>query len=101
MEPETPQTFSQLMREGNIFTDRDFMKVLGVGHPALKRREADPGRFTLDEVILLAKMLKIPVMSIAEVIMAEVRRNPKATRKADTAVEQAKGRKLFPRAPKP
>ena len=87
------------MREGNRFTDRDFMRVLGIGHPALKRREADPSRFTLDELLLLAEMLNRPVMSITVIILEEMKRNPQATEKVEVTVKQAKGRKIFPRTP--
>jgi hypothetical protein len=99
MEPETPQTFSQLMREGNRFTDRDFMKVLGIGHPALKGREADPSRFTLEELQLLAEMLNRPAISLVAMILEEIKRNPNATGKVEVAVKQVKGRKIFPRTP--
>ncbi|RZK44612.1 MAG: hypothetical protein EOO61_03205 [Hymenobacter sp.] len=99
MEPETPQTFSQLMREGNRFTDRDFMKVLGIGHPALKGREADPSRFTLEELLRLAKMLNRPELSLFAVILEEVKRNLSITKKVEVAVKQSKGRKNFPRTP--
>lgn len=101
MKPETPQTFSQLLREGNRFTDRDFMKALGVGHPALKQREADPSLFTMGELLLLAKLLGRPIKSIVKMVLEELERNPKATQKVEVAVEQVVGRKHFPRAPKP
>lgn len=104
MKPETPQTISQLMREGNRFTDRHFMKALGVGHPALKRREADPSQFTLDEVIALAEMLQRPPMEIAVMILDEMKRNLKTKEKAaevKETVSKMPARKLFPRTPNP
>ena len=100
MEQETPPKFSQLLREGNRFTDRDFMKALGIGHRALKQREADPSQFTLDEILLLAEMLKKPAISIATIIIDEMKRNPTVTEKVAVTMEQVKGRKLFPRTPK-
>jgi transcriptional regulator with XRE-family HTH domain len=97
---ETPQTFSQLLREGNRFTDRDFMKALSIGHPGLKQREADPSRFTIGELKLLAKLLGRPVEKLMKVVLAELDRNPEVAGKLEEAVEQVVGRKHFPRAPK-
>lgn len=98
--PRPPQTFRQLLREGNRFTDRDFMKALGVGHPALKQREANPGLFTMRELLLLAKLLERPKMELIEMVLADMERNPEAVEKLEEAAEQVVGRKHFPRLPK-
>lgn len=92
------------MREGNRFTDRHFMKALGIGHPALKRREADPSQFTVNEVIALAEMLQRPFMEITVAIIEELKRNRKTAEKAaevKETVSKMPARKLFPRTPNP
>ena len=101
MTPNAPQTFSQLLRAGNRFTDRDFMKALKIGHVALKQREGDPSRFTMGELLLLAKLLNQPKELLARMVWAELARNPEAARKIEGAAGQVVGRKNFPRSPKP
>ncbi|MBC6992491.1 hypothetical protein [Hymenobacter sp. BT491] len=94
------QTFSQLLREGNKFTDRDFMKVLAMGHPKLKRREADPSQFTVGELLVLATLIGRPITEVMKVVLAQVTSNKEAAQKREEAVELAAGRKYFPRQPK-
>jgi hypothetical protein len=101
MKPETtPSTFRQLLREGDRFTDRDFMRVLGIGHPKLKSREADPSLFTVAELLLLAKLIGRPIKDVMKIVLAELERNPQATEKYEEATGQAVGRKYYPRKPK-
>lgn len=100
MNTDMPQTFSQLLREGNRFTDRDFMKVLGIGHPALKRRQADPSLFSVAELLLLATLLGRPIKQVLKLVLEQVATDPEAAQKREEAVEQAVGRQRFPRPPK-
>jgi hypothetical protein len=71
MKTDTPQTFSQLLREGNKFTDRDFMKVLATSHTKLKRLEADPAQFTISDLMLLAQLIERPIKEVMKVVMAQ------------------------------
>ncbi|WP_324680127.1 hypothetical protein [Hymenobacter sp. GOD-10R] len=92
-----PKTFSELLREGNQFTDRDFMKVLAMGHPKLKSREADPSLFTVGELMLLAKLINTPIKQVMTVVLDQIARDTDAEQKREQAVEQAVGRKYYPR----
>jgi transcriptional regulator with XRE-family HTH domain len=98
--PEPTQTFAQLLREGNRYTDRDLMKVLGVGHGALKQREADPSRFTMGELARLAKLLGKSTLELVKLVLAEMERNPQVVEQVLEATSQVVGRKNYPRAPK-
>lgn len=100
MKPEPTQTFSQLLRADNRFTDRDFMKALGMGHPKLKRREADPSLFTVGELLLLATLLGHPIQDVMRVVLAQAAHNPRVAEKSKEAQGQVVGRKYFPRQPK-
>jgi hypothetical protein len=100
MKATTTQTFSELLREGNHFTDRDFMKALAMGHPKFKAREADPSLFTVGELMLLATLLGQPIRQVMEVVLAEAERNPAVVQKSEGAKGQVVGRKNFPRKSK-
>jgi transcriptional regulator with XRE-family HTH domain len=100
MKTDTPQTFSQLLREGNKFTDRDFMKVLATSHTKLKRLEADPAQFTISDLMLLAQLIERPIKEVMKVVMAQAERDEEAAEKRGEAIKQATGRKYFPRKPK-
>ena len=95
-----PLTFSQLLRADNKFTDRDFMKVLSIGHPKLKSREANPSLFTVGELILLAALIKRPIEEVMKVVLDQVARDEQAANKREEAIEQAVGRKYPLRKPK-
>lgn len=97
---DDPQSFSKLLRAGNKFTDRDFMKVLSMGHPTLKRREADPSLFTVGELLVLAKLIDQPIKEVMKVVLEQVTKDREAEEKREEAIEQAAGRKYFPRKPK-
>lgn len=99
MKTDSPPTFSHLLREGDRFTDRDIMKVLSIGHPALKRRELDPSLFTVGELLRLATLLGRPIAEVLRVVLAEVARNDEAAQQRATAVEQVAGRKYHRRLP--
>lgn len=95
-----PQTFSQLLREGNKFTDRDFMRVLAMSHTKLKRLEADPSLFTVADLMLLAQLIDRPIKKVMKVVLEQVATDTAAAEKREEAVKQAAGRKYFPRVPK-
>ncbi|WP_169515015.1 hypothetical protein [Hymenobacter norwichensis] len=97
---DTPQTFSQLIRERDQFTDRDFMKVMGVGFGVLKRKEADPSLLTVAEMMGVAKMIKRPVEQVIKIVLAEVSRNKEVIEQLNQIPEQVIGRKYSPRKPK-
>ena len=97
---QTPQTFSKLLREGDQFTERDFMKVMGVGHPALKRREGDPSLLTVGEILAVAKLIGRPVDQVIKIVLAEVSRNKEVIEQLNQIPEQVTGRKYMPRKPK-
>lgn len=99
--PDPLQTFSQFLRAGNQFTDRDLMKALSVGHRALKQREADPSLFTMGELLLLAKLLNAPKLHVVKMVVAEMERNPQAAERLAEAAGQVVGRRNFPRAERP
>ncbi len=96
MKPEPTQTFSQLLRADNRFTDRDFMKALGMGHPKFKSREADPSLFTVGELMLLATLIK----DVMRVVLVQAEHNPQVAEKSKEAQEQVVGRKYHPRKAK-
>jgi len=98
--PEPTHTFAQLLREGNRYTDRDLMKVLGVGHGALKQREADPSRFTMGELARLAKLLGKAKLELVKLVLTEMERNPQVVEQVLEATSQVVGRKNYPRTPK-
>lgn len=79
MQPSPPPTISQLMRAGNRFTDRNFMKLLGVGHPALKQLEANPGLISFEQFLVLAELLGQPAVWLVQLALAEIARNSAAT----------------------
>lgn len=93
MQPE-PTTLSQLMRAGNRFTDRDFMNVLGVGHPQLKQMEANPYLFSVDQLARLAGMLGKPTMLLAQLALEQLSRNPDANEQAAAALKKVTGRRI-------
>lgn len=100
MKPEPTQTFSQLLRADNRFTDRDFMKALGMGHPKLKSREADPSLFTVGELMLLSSLIGRPIKEVMRVVLAQAEHNPQVAEKSKEAQEQVVGRKYHPRKAK-
>ena len=100
MKPVPPQTFSQLLRADNHFTDRDFMKALGMGHPKLKRREADPSLFTVGELVLLANLIGHSIQEVMRVVLTQVEHDPQIAEKSKEAQQQVVGRKYYPRKPK-
>ncbi|WP_223654532.1 hypothetical protein [Hymenobacter psoromatis] len=100
MKPEPTQTFSQLLRADNRFTDRDFMKALGMGHPKLKSREADPSLFTIGELMLLANLIGRSVKDVMQVVLAQAEHNPQVAEKSKEAQELVVGRKYYPRKAK-
>lgn len=95
--PAPQPTLSQLLREGNRFTDRDFMKLLSMGHPKLKACEANPLLFTLKDLLLLAELIGRPVREVLRVVLAEV--EPQVAELRNLVASQAAGRKNFPRTP--
>lgn len=97
MKPEPTQTFSQLLRADNRFTDRDFMKALGMGHPKLKSREADPSLFTVGELMLLAALIGHPIQEVMRIVLAQAEHNPQVADKSKEAQKQVVGRKYYPR----
>jgi transcriptional regulator with XRE-family HTH domain len=97
--PDALPTFSQLLRAGNRFTDRDFMRALGIGHVALKQREADPSLLTVRELLLLSKLLGQPKQKLVKIVWAEAARNSRLAAQLTQAAEQVVGRKNFPRTP--
>lgn len=99
--PQTPaQSFIDFLRADNRYTSRDLMKALGVGHPALKQREADPSLFTVGELLVLADLLGCDRLELIKMVFAELDRNPKALERVEEAAEQVIGRQRFPRTPK-
>lgn len=95
------QTFSQLLREGDRFTDRDFMRVLSIGHPSLKRKESDPSQFTIGEVVLLAALVEKPVSQLLEAAVRQASQDQESAQQREAAVSQAEGRKYQRRRIKP
>lgn len=71
MQTTSSQTVRQLMRDGNRFTDQDFMSALGIGHSALKEIEADPGQLSLIQVVRLAELLNVPVLELVQLVFTE------------------------------
>ena len=99
--PETsPKTLSDLLIGANQFTTRDLKKALGIGHPALKQRLADPSLFTMRELRLLAKLLGRPEMEVARMVFGEMSRNPQAAAELQESAEQVVGRQRAIRTPK-
>ncbi|MBO3272964.1 hypothetical protein [Hymenobacter defluvii] len=94
---DTPQTFSQLLREGDKFTERDFKKLLNVGYESLKRREMDPALFTMGELLLLSKLIGKPIKDVVKLVLEEISRNTEAAAKREEAVEQVVGRQRQPK----
>ncbi|GGF27107.1 hypothetical protein [Hymenobacter cavernae] len=95
-----PPTFTELLREGNKFTDRDFMKVLGISHTKLKRLEADPSLFTVNDLMVLALLIEKPIKKVMAVVLEQVAQDEQAAQEREEAVKQATGRKYYPRKPK-
>lgn len=93
MPSTAPQTISQLMRAGDRFTDRDFMRVLEIGHPTLKRMEANPALFTLAHLSLLAGMLGKPTMLLARLVVEALGCNPVNKVQLAAALSKVTGRK--------
>lgn len=100
MKSEMPQTFSQLLREENRYTDRDFMKALSMGHPKLKAREADPSLFTVRELALLAALIGRPLPDVMKVVLVQAQHNPQVAEEGKGAKKQVVGRKRQPRKAK-
>lgn len=98
--PAIPATLRDVIREGDRFTDRDFMSALGIGHLKLKRAEADPSLFTVAELQILATLTGHSLKRLLDVVMAEMERNPKVAEAVAEKVEAAKGqvvgRKIAP-----
>ena len=69
------------MREGNRFTDRDFMRVLGVGHPALKKMEENPGLLSISQFLQLAELLGQPVAALVALAVGDGQGRPGFARK--------------------
>ncbi|WP_324680814.1 hypothetical protein [Hymenobacter sp. GOD-10R] len=95
-----PLTFSQLLREDNKFTERDFMKVLGISHTKLKRLEADPSFFTVHDLLVLAQLIDKPISKVMAVVLEQAAQDTQAVQQREEAVKQAAGRKYSPRKPK-
>lgn len=76
------------------------MKVMGVGHPVLKRKEADPSLLTVAEMMGVAKMIGRPVEQVVKIVLAEVGRNKEVIEQLNQIPEQVTGRKYTPRKPK-
>ena len=95
-----PLTFSQLLREDNKFTERDFMKVLGISHTKLKRLEADPSLFTVHDLLVLAQLIEKPIKRVMAIVLDQTAQDEQAAQEREEAVKQATGRKYSPRKPK-
>ncbi|MGI4735037.1 MAG: hypothetical protein ACRYG7_07655 [Janthinobacterium lividum] len=96
----TPGAFGDLLLGSDQFTVRELMKALGIGHPALKQRLADPSLFTLRELRLLSKLLSRPEMEVARMVFEEMSRNPQAVAELRESAGQVVGRQRAPRTPK-
>jgi hypothetical protein len=92
----TPSSLRELLREGDRFTDRNFMAVLGIGHPMLKRLEADPSLFSMADLQALATLTGHSLKKLVELVIAEMERNPAVAEKREEVALQTVGRKIAP-----
>lgn len=99
MSPDSTPTLTKLIYESNRFTALDLVKLLRIGHRALRKREADPSLFTLGELALLAKHLGRPTSELVGLALADMEKSPELAQRLEAGAEQVAGRKYAARIP--